>query len=73
VWDTHLGLRWSCSRCLRADFKSERSMIRHQKDCKGSNIGVGPVICGHCKTPCPSQKDMDEHARACVRFRCLRA
>jgi hypothetical protein len=29
VWDSHLGLRYVCSRCGRADFTSERSMLRH--------------------------------------------
>jgi hypothetical protein len=69
VWDSHLGLRYVCGRCKRADFTSERSMLRHRngRACPGPQGAPTVVVfCAHCKLPWQSQADMDLHAPHCM-------
>jgi hypothetical protein len=67
VYDGHLGLRYICSLCYRADFAALRSLVRHQEQNGGClAASTGPVLCVHCGLSWPSQAGMNQHAPFCM-------
>jgi hypothetical protein len=57
IWRAHLGFRWTCNICRRAEWNSPFALERHRRTCSG----LESVRCALCCEEFPSQAQLNTH------------